>query len=214
MDLFSSASSWYHRFISILIQKSYEHISIVVLVLGFTTLKPDLFFSYRFPSLLNLFQGGMNMRRLLISLTVIVLLFVPQFTSGADDVGQFKAEVEKYIQAFSSMDVPTIAQTGYPGLVIYDTDSPFVTVYPDNAAFSDSMKSWFSTLETLNITYVNPQYRVNGNYGVTWGYQSSVAKPKDGPQTTTYYRITMTFIKTDGKWLVSTIHMSKLPSGN
>ena len=153
------------------------------------------------------------MRRLFIALSFIALFFVPQFVL-ADDVGQFKAEVEKYVQAFSSMDVPTIAQTGYPGLVLFDTDSPFATVYPDKTAFGESIKGWFSTMESLDITYVNPQYRVNGNYGVTWGYQSSIIKPKGGPQITTYYRITMTFIKTDGKWLVSTIHMSKLPSGN
>jgi ketosteroid isomerase-like protein len=158
-------------------------------------------------------QGGIRMKRLLISMTILALLIVPQFALGAD-VDDFKAEVEKYVQAFSSMDASTIGQTAHPGLVVYNTTSPFPTVYPDSAALSEGMKSYFSTLESLNITYVNPQYRVNGNYGLTWGYQSSVAKPKDGPETSDHYRITMTFIKSGGKWLVSSIHMSKLPSGS
>jgi ketosteroid isomerase-like protein len=157
--------------------------------------------------------GRNEMKQYLFSMTILALLVVPQFALGSD-VDAFEAEVEKYVQAFNSMDAATIGQTAHPGLVIYNTTSPFPTVYPDNAALSEGMKTFFSTLESLNITYVNPQYRVNGNYGVTWGYQSSVAKPKDGPETSDHYRITMTFIKSNGKWLVSSIHMSKFPSGS
>jgi len=153
------------------------------------------------------------MKRLLISMTILAFLVVPQFALGAD-LDDFKAEVEKFVQAFNSFDVSTIAQTAHPGLVVYNTTSPFPDVYPTTAALANAMQEWFSTLESLNIVRVNPQYQVVGNTGVMWGYDTSTTKPKDGPTTTDHYRVTMTFIKSGGKWRVLTIHMSNLPSGS
>jgi ketosteroid isomerase-like protein len=155
-------------------------------------------------------QGGFVMKRLLLAFAVLSLLIVPQFALGAD-VDEFKVAVEKFVQAFNSFDVATIAQTAHQGLVVYTTSSPFPDVYPTTAAFGDSLKGWFPTLESLNIVLVNPQYKVVENTGVMWGYETSTTTPKDGPTTTEYYRITMTFIKSGGKWLVLTIHMSRLP---
>ena len=146
------------------------------------------------------------MKRLLISITILALLVVPQFALSAD-VDDFRAEVEKFVQAFNSMDVSTIAQTVHPGLVVYNTVSPFPQVYPTTAALGNAMQEWFSTLESLNIVLVNPKYQVIGNTGVTWGYETSTTKPKDGPTTTDHYRVTTTFIKSNGKWHVLTIHM-------
>jgi len=152
------------------------------------------------------------MKRLLISLVIAALVVVPQFALGSDS-DEFKAEVERFIKAFNSLDANTISQTAHPGCVVFNTDSPFITVYPTPAAFGEGLQNWFSGLESLSIILVEPQYNVVGNTGVMWGYESSTAKPKDGPSTTIYYRTTMTFVQSGGKWRVLSIHMSKLPSG-
>ena len=150
------------------------------------------------------------MRRLFVSIVLLSLLSVPQFAAGSD-MDDFKAEVEKFVQAFNSFDVETIAKTAHPGMVVYTIDSPFPEVHQTSNTFRDGIQGWFDTLESLNIVLVNPQYRVVGNTGIAWGYETSTAKPKDGPPTTNHYRVTMTFVKSGGKWLLLTIHMSDLP---
>jgi ketosteroid isomerase-like protein len=152
------------------------------------------------------------MKRLLTIITIFVLLAVPQFAL-ASDLDDFKAEVDKFVQAFNSLDANAIAQTIQPGLVVFDYDSPFSSVYPDKTAVKESMQKWFSNLESLNIVLVEPQYNVVGNTGVMWGYETSTSKPKDGPSVTIHYRVIMTYIKSEGKWCVLTIHLSYLPPG-
>ena len=152
------------------------------------------------------------MKRTILSFIVLTLMVAPQFVLGAD-VDDLKADYEKFLQAFNSLDAATIAKTAEPGLVVYNTDSPFIELFPTQDSMKQSMQDWFSTLESLNIVPVNLQYKVFGNTGIMWGYQSSTTKPKDGPSTSSHYRITTTFIKSGGQWRVLTIHMSKLPSG-
>lgn len=155
---------------------------------------------------------GVKMKRLLITLTIFALLIIPQFAVGSD-LDDLKAEVEKFIQAFNSLDANTIAQMTQPGLTVFDTDSPFLHVSPDRNTIKAEMQNWFSSLESLSLILVDPQYNVVGNTGMMSGYETSTSKPKDGPSTTSHYRITMTFIKSSGKWLALNIHLSYLPSG-
>lgn len=152
------------------------------------------------------------MKRLLFSFVVLSMLIMPQYTIGAD-VDDLKAHYEKWVQAFNSLDAATIAKSVEPGLVVYNTNSPFAEVLLTQDSFKQSMQNWFSGLESLNIVPVNLQYKVVGNTGIMWGYLSSTSKPKDGPSEAAHCRITTTFVKSSGQWRVLVIHMSKLPSG-
>lgn len=54
------------------------------------------------------------MKKLFVSIAVLLLLAVPQLAAGAE-VDDFKAEVEKFVQAFNAFDLATIAKNGSSG---------------------------------------------------------------------------------------------------
>jgi len=150
------------------------------------------------------------MKRLLISITILTLLIIPQFTFGSD-LDDFKAAAEKLGQAFNSMDTDTIAKMTHPGFIIWEANAPFPKVYPTPDEYKEVLKGWFSTLDLLNSTSINPQYKVVGNTGVVWSIGERVIKRKGGLREVAYSRSTMTFVKSDGKWKLLMFHFSKFP---
>jgi hypothetical protein len=82
------------------------------------------------------------------------------------------------------------------------------------ASARTGLQSFFDTLESLTRTPINLQYRVVGNTGIVWGYETLTYKPKDGPMKTIQSRVTATYTKSGGKWLLLTRHESAIPSGD
>ena len=150
------------------------------------------------------------MKRLLFSISVFTLFVIPQFVF-ASDVDEFKSEVERYYQAFNSMDAETIVQMTHPGLVSIESDAPFPFVYPTVDALKEVVQNWFSTLESINFFDINPQYKIVGNTGIVWCISGGRVKPKGGSVEISYVRKTQTWVKSEGKWRVLTEHFSKIP---
>ena len=156
------------------------------------------------------------MRRILMSLTVVALLFIPQF-AAADDVADLKAAHTKLFQAVSSLDADTVASMAYPGMVLYGPEAAFPNVMPMEdikTQLAQGLKQWFSNLEYWEINPYNMQYRVIGNVGLVWGHQTQNQKVKGEPSHRLYLRVTQTWIKENGKWYAVTNHASVIPSGD
>ena len=158
------------------------------------------------------------MKRLLIAMTIVTLLVLPQFALGSD-VNDLKAVNEQSVEAWNSLDAATLASMVHPGFVSFDRDSAFASELPMNQKEAEaenfaSLKSYFDTLESLKVTLIDYKYRIVGNTGIVWGYWTSEAKPKDGPVETIQARGTYTWIKSDGKWRIIAAHASAIPSGD
>ncbi len=158
------------------------------------------------------------MKRLLISIAALVLLIAPQYAFG-DDVADLKAAQGQLMKALTSYDAATITSLIHPGAALYSRDSAFPMVFPADskeiqAIMATAMKSMSENIEVWNVNLVNMEYRVIGNIGMAWGYQSVVQKPKDGPQKTTQARATQTWIKAGGRWQLLMTHASAIPSGD
>ena len=76
------------------------------------------------------------------------------------------------------------------------------------------MKMLFDSLEFITLNPYNLQYKVVGNTGVVWGYFATNYKAKGQPASTGYVRVTATYVKSDGKWLCLSNHMSAIPLGD
>ena len=152
------------------------------------------------------------MRRVLISLTIIALLIVPQFAAGSD-LDDFKAFNEKIVKAWNSFDAETIAKINYPGAIILEVDNPFPSVLPPDFDAA-GLKTWFATLDYLNIAFYNVQYKVVGDTAVSWGFYSMSFKPKGGLAESHYIRFNLTAVKSGGEWKMLTAHHSAIPTGN
>ena len=156
------------------------------------------------------------MKRLFMSVSVLVLLVAPQFTFAAD-VDDLKAAEAQLIKALNSLDAAAFASMIHPGSVNYGRDSAFAELAPmenPEATIRTGLQGWFSTVESINITPVNYQYRVVGNTGIVWGHDTASIKPKDGPMKAVQSRMTDTWIKSGGKWLLLMSHNSAIPSGD
>ena len=156
------------------------------------------------------------MKRLLISLTVIVLLIAPQFAFGSD-VDDLKAADQKLTQAWNSLDAETAASMFSQGAVAYSAEGAFPLVAPmasTQAERADYMKAYLENVEYISIYPYNPQYRVFGSTGIAWGYYSISSKEKGQPRRIQYIRYTSTWIKSDGKWLLLLSHESTIPQGD
>ena len=157
------------------------------------------------------------MRRILISLNVIGLLFIPQFAAG-DDLADLKAANEKIIKAYNTHDAETIASMISPGAVSFDYDAAFPNVAPmenTQAQITQSMTLLFGAVEFISINPYNPQYRVIGNTGIVWGHYTVNIKLKGQPSyITRYARYTSTWIKSGGNWMALTTHASAIPASH
>lgn len=157
------------------------------------------------------------MRRILISLTVFALLFVPQFVS-AGDVDDLKAAWAKAVQDWNSLNAESLIAMRYPGFVNFGYDAAFPEVEPMNitkAQKIEGMKMYLSTVESISINPYNLQYRVVGNTGITWGHYTLNIKLKGQPSWITQHaRMTSTWVKSDGKWSIIMVHSSAIPSGD
>ena len=151
------------------------------------------------------------MKRSLIWIALLALLVAPQFVLGSD-LDDLKAINEKSIKAWSDFDAETLSETVYPGFVLFDRDSAFAEIITVESS-AQGLKEYFATLESLSITPINYQYKVVGNTGIVWGYEAVTYKAKDGPVRSIQSRVTSTWIKSGGKWLILSSHSSAIPSG-
>ena len=156
------------------------------------------------------------MKRLLISMTILALLFVPQFALG-EDVDDLKAATEKFFQAWNTLDAETIASMISQGGVTYDAGAAFPGVGPMVSTQAERAEYIKMILENVEYIFMNPynlQYRVFGNTGIVWGHLTISAKEKEQPRQTSYERYSATWIKSDGKWLLVISHESAIPQGD
>ena len=154
------------------------------------------------------------MRPVVLTLAAIALLIVPG--ARAADVDDLKAAEEAYVAAFNKQDVSAILASQHDEYVSYGPNA----VFPNDrkgrskADLQQGSENFFANREHSTTTPINPQYRVVGTTGVVWGHTRSVVKRKDGPQQTFRRRFTSTWVKSGGKWLRLSQHLSAIPSGN
>lgn len=92
------------------------------------------------------------MRRILIAVTIVALLVVPQFAL-AGDLDDFKAANDKLLQAYRSLDAEAIASMIYPGAVGFDYGAAFPSIAPmenTQTQLAAGLKMLFGYLEVLS----------------------------------------------------------------
>lgn len=128
------------------------------------------------------------------------------------DINDLQATFERAIAAMNQRDLEAFAALWDDGAMHFGPVSPF----PDDgaAALRQEFHELFAIHESLNLTPINPQYRVFGDTGVAWGHYAMMLKPKDGPARVEFLRYTDTLTKVNGKWRFVAMHVSRLPSGS
>jgi len=128
------------------------------------------------------------------------------------DLQDLQTAFEQAVAAFNARDLETWAQFNHEQVVFFSPASPFAS--DGKGAVLQAMEMLLANCEMIAWRMINPQFRVVGDTGITWGHYSFTTKPKDGPLKTEFARFLLTWAKVAGKWQVVAEHNSRLPSGN
>lgn len=155
------------------------------------------------------------MRRTLISLTVMVLLFVPQFAVSGD-LDDLKATDQKSWELYKSTnpnDTEAYINSFADEFIWIGAESAFPYILTKEQ-LKASKNNYISRYEYREWIEGKSIYRVVGNYGIVCSYGTEILKPKGSPEKISNTRTTLTYVKINGKWLLHSGHVSLIPSGN
>ena len=155
------------------------------------------------------------MRRILISLTVIALLFIPQFAAG-DDLDDLKAADalgEKLTLSLDPNDAEAYANMFTDDFIYFDAGIPF-PIMATKEEIKQNRASEVAQIEFVYWVQGNTIHRVKGDTGIVNKFGTMITKPKGKPEVINNVRFTLIFTKVKGKWLICAAHISKMPLGN
>ncbi len=160
-------------------------------------------------------QGGIKMKRLLISMTILVLLIVPQVAlcSDVDDLKAADDRDRMLNYSLNPNDVEAFVGMFHKEFILINAYYAFPMVMT-REQLRQSKLNQIAETESVNYTMVDAHYQVAGNTGVVCHYGTEVTKPKDGPTVIRNIRLSITYVKIDGKWVIYATHVSVIPSGN
>jgi len=127
------------------------------------------------------------------------------------DLAALKAAFTQAVAAFNAQDLETWSTFNHEQVVFFSPASPFAA--NGKVSVLQAMQTLLANSESIAWKIINPQFRVIGDTGVTWGHYSFSLKPKDGPLRTEFARFLLTWTKANGQWVIVAEHNSRLPSG-
>ena len=137
-----------------------------------------------------------------------LLLSTPALGADVDDL---KATFEKAVKAYNNQDDAWFTLL-HDQSISFNPTAPFAI--DGNAAYKESMKRFWASMESTTFKPINQDFRVIGSTGVAWGHYALENKPKDGARETHFGRYMVIFAKSGEKWLGVASHYSSIPSGN
>jgi ketosteroid isomerase-like protein len=126
------------------------------------------------------------------------------------DLDDLKATAEQANKAQAALDLNAWAALWHDQLVDFPPFPPFIV--EGKAAVRQMFEALWANTERLLVRQINPQYRVIGSTGLAWGRYVTEFKLKNAPLQKTTGRFTATYVKTEGKWLLVSRHVSLLPA--
>lgn len=126
------------------------------------------------------------------------------------DLDGLKATFEQANKAQNALDLNTWSDQWHDQLVDFPPFPPFMV--EGKAAARQLFETLWANTESLTVTPLSTQFCVIGTTGLVWGQFQTAFKPKGNPLQTTVGRFTLTYVKSDGKWLMASRHVSVLPT--
>ncbi|UCB48117.1 MAG: nuclear transport factor 2 family protein [Deltaproteobacteria bacterium] len=152
----------------------------------------------------------MKTRCVILVMVLGAFILLPQ-AALADDLADLKATNQRYWKAWNTGDLKTVFEIWQDGGIWLPTNHavPMVTSSARGLAV---FTKWLETHIYLS-TWYKEDYRVIGNTGLVWGLRTTTVMSKTkGMGKRHFYKSTMVYVKTDGKWQGVMFHDTPLPS--
>ena len=155
----------------------------------------------------------MKTRCLISSIVVGALMLLCQ-PAIADDLDDLKAAVNKYTMAVNTGDGETQFAMFHDQFVLIRSIDGIPKTFPNKEIKERAKQGFIKWLEThsARMLFHKPDFRVIGNTGLVWGFVERTEVNKKSGITQKYYgKLSLVFVKSDGKWTLLLIHSSSLP---
>jgi ketosteroid isomerase-like protein len=147
---------------------------------------------------------------------ILVLMFVLATPAAvASDEGDLKAAFLKAMDELRDKDLEGFLSFWHPEAVFLARDRLFAL---DRAAseydkWAADVDQFFAKTISAEMIPVDVNYRVLGDMGILWGRARFAVDPVGGGGSDFDSRLTVTLLKTSGKWQIVTWHASASPMG-
>lgn len=145
-----------------------------------------------------------------------VLLFALASPAFAGDVDDLKAAFAKVTSALENKDLDQLVGAMHPEAVIYGPGHlfPIDRSEIESHRWRQMFDDMFATIISAGYTKKNVKYRVIGTTGFVWGDTRMAVDTRTGENSTDKdSRLTVVFVRQEGRWLIAQWHESDMPVG-
>ena len=149
--------------------------------------------------------------RCVISLIVVAAFMLLSQPAIADDLAELKATHQRLQKAWNTDDLITVFEIWQDGAIWLPSSQAFPVV--TNSAIGLKMFTKFLETHTYRQSWYKVDYRIIGNTGLVWGVATTtvVSKTK-GTGKRSIRKISLVFVKSEGKWRTVMSHQTPIPS--
>ena len=152
----------------------------------------------------------MKSRIVIICVSVVAVIFLAQ-PAMADDLADLKATHQKYNNAWNTGDMEAVFQIWQDGGIWLPANQAFPDV--TNSAIGKQMFARYFETHFFQSRWHKIDYKVIGDTGLVWGLRTSTHIVKaTGTGKRYFYKTTLVYVKSEGKWQAVMSHDTPLIS--
>jgi ketosteroid isomerase-like protein len=142
----------------------------------------------------------------------LILASLPSTLFGGE-VEDLEDTFGSILDALSSKDLDLFLKYWHPEavLVVRNYFFPIDRAEAGRKVWAGIFRDFFGNTESTVYTPVDVDFRVLGNVGLVWGFSQIFVEPKEGTPRAQSSRLTVTFKRENGKWLIVSWHDSAPP---
>jgi ketosteroid isomerase-like protein len=149
--------------------------------------------------------------RIIISLIVVAAFMLLSQPAIADDLADLKAAHQAYDKAWNTGDVAGVFEIWQDGAIWISSSQAFPIV--TNSAMGIQMFTKWLETHIYRYRWYKVDYRVIGDTGLVWGVTSeNVIVKATGTGKRYFYKRSLVFVKSEGKWEAVMSHSTPIPS--
>ncbi len=150
---------------------------------------------------------------------IIVLFFLvcfPIASAWADDLEDLENSFENILERLNAKDLKGFLTGWHPDavLMVHDYVFPVDRADAGEEIWSQIFDDFFVATLRIRLTPVDVEFRVVENTGIVWGRIQTLTELKNGTRRVVNLRLSATFVKTGGRWLLLSWQSSIPPERN
>jgi len=138
------------------------------------------------------------------TIVLLLLLCFPTSSALAGDLEDLEGVFENILERLNAKDLKGFLRGWHPDavLMVYDYVFPVDRADAGEEIWSQIFGDFLVSTQSIRLTPVDVDFRVVGDTGIVWGTAQNVTELKNGTRKIVNLRLSATFVKTGGRWLL------------